>query len=77
MADQVVPNTENTEVARMALAWAIVHAAVSKKGLSSGDTDKAAQELTAMYIETYNAILANELAQPHPTIRITHEDRPE
>lgn len=56
MANVEFPNTESKEVARMAVTLNIVLQA----GFSSSSPKNRLTDMVTAYIETYNAILANE-----------------
>lgn len=58
-----VPATNNVHVSRMAVAWYIVAAANYTGRMPQPSAADLRERLTAAYIETYNAILANEVAQ--------------
>ena len=60
-----IQHTENSDVARIALAWAIVEK--SWGGASTSDSiEKHQDQLTEQYIKVYNAILANEQGKQKP-----------
>lgn len=60
MATHEIPETDNADVARMALAWNIVVATNYTGKMSGQQAEVIRSALVKAYIETYNAILANE-----------------
>jgi hypothetical protein len=56
----ITPETNDKDVARMTVAWAIVQASNYTAVSYVGHGEEARKAMTQAYIETYNAILANE-----------------
>jgi hypothetical protein len=61
-----IPNTESATVARMAVAWNIVHAANYPATKMLEGSDQVRIAMFKAYIETYNAILEHERSAGKP-----------
>lgn len=70
-----IHQTDNPDVARMAVAWEIVSRAVSATGANNSSFGAAVEDLTDKYIQVYNAILANE-QKPGTEYHLNWGDKP-